>query len=154
MGVRRSGVESVIPWATALLILWGFKVHYYGLKEKKKKKASFYFLMPKCFQPYYLILSAAATAVKSLQSCPTLCDPINSSPPGFPIPGILQARTLEWVAISFSNARKWKVKVKSLSRVWNMSTPGSNIPSCFLLKAFSFLKGLDLWSIHYELIFV
>ena len=56
-------------------------------------------------------------AAKSLQSCPTLCDPIDGSPPGFPIPGILQARTLEWVAISFSNAWKWKVKVKSLSRV-------------------------------------
>ena len=54
---------------------------------------------------------------KSLQSCPTLCDPIDGSPPGSPIPGILQARTLEWVAISFSNAWKWKVKVKSLSRV-------------------------------------
>jgi len=48
--------------------------------------------------------SAAAAAAKSLQSCPTLCDPIDSSPPGFPIPGILQARTLEWVAMSFSNA--------------------------------------------------
>ena len=54
---------------------------------------------------------------KSLQSCPTVCDPIDSSPPGSPIPGILQARTLEWVAISFSNAWKWKMKVKSLSRV-------------------------------------
>ena len=57
----------------------------------------------------------AAAAVKSLQSCPTLCDPID--PPGFPVPGILQARTLEWAAISFSNAWKWKVKVKSLSHV-------------------------------------
>ena len=54
---------------------------------------------------------ATATA-KSLQSCLTLCDPIDSSPPGSPIPGILQARRLEWVAISFSNAWKWKVKVK------------------------------------------
>ena len=59
--------------------------------------------------------AAAAAAAKSLQSCPTLCDPIDSSPPGSPVPGILQARTLEWVAISFSNAWKWKVKVKSLS---------------------------------------
>ena len=59
----------------------------------------------------------AAAAAKSLQSCPILCDPIDGSPPGSPIPGILQARTLEWVAISFSNAWKWKVKVKSLSRV-------------------------------------
>ena len=57
-----------------------------------------------------------AAAAKWLQSCPTLCNPIDGSPPGSPVPGILQARTLEWVAISFSNAWKWKVKVKSLSR--------------------------------------
>ena len=62
-------------------------------------------------------------AAKSLQSCPTLCDPIDSSPPGFPVPGILQARTLEWVAISFFNAWKLKVKVKSLSHVWLLATP-------------------------------
>ena len=61
-------------------------------------------------------MSAAADA-KSLQSCPTLCDPIDGLLPGSSVPGILQARTLEWVAISFSNALKWKVKVKSLSRV-------------------------------------
>ena len=71
-----------------------------------------------------LSLSAAATATaKSLQSCPTLCDPIDLSPPGCPVPGILQARTLEWVAISFSNAWKRKVKVKSLSRVRLFATP-------------------------------
>ena len=67
--------------------------------------------------------SAAAAAAKSLQSCPTLCDPIDGSPPGSPLPGILQARTLEWVAMSFSNAWKWKVKVKSLSRVRLLATP-------------------------------
>ena len=61
-------------------------------------------------------------AAKSLQSCPTLCDPIDGSPPGSPVPGILQARTVEWVAISFSNAWKWKVKVKSLSRVQLLAT--------------------------------
>ena len=66
---------------------------------------------------------AAAAAAKSLQSCPTLCDPIDSSPPGSPVPGILQARTLEWVAISFSNAWKWKVKVKSLSCIRLFATP-------------------------------
>ena len=59
-----------------------------------------------------LIDAAAAAAAKSLQSCPALWDPIDSSPPGSPVPGILQARTLEWVAISLSNAWKWKVKVK------------------------------------------
>ena len=64
-----------------------------------------------------------AAAAKSLQLCLTLCDPIDGSPLGSPVPGILQARTLEWVAISFSNAWKWKVKVKSLSRVWLFSTP-------------------------------
>ena len=68
-------------------------------------------------------LAAAATAAKSLQSCLTLCDPIDGSPPGSPIPGILQARILEWVAISFSNAWKWKLKVKSLSRVLLLATP-------------------------------
>ena len=65
----------------------------------------------------------AAAAAKSLQLCPTLCDPIDGSPPGSPVPGILQARTLEWVAISFSNAWKWKVKVKSLSCVRLLATP-------------------------------
>ena len=64
-----------------------------------------------------------AAAAKSLQSCPTLCDPIDGSPPGSPVPGVLQARTLEWVAISFSNAWKWKVKVKWLSRVRLLATP-------------------------------
>ena len=65
----------------------------------------------------------STAAAKSLQSCPTLCDPRDGSPPGSPDPGILQARTLEWVAISFSNACKWKVKVKSLSRVRLWTTP-------------------------------
>ena len=74
-------------------------------------------------QSLYLGSWIAAAAAKSLQSCPTLCDPRDGSPPGFPIPGILQARTLEWVAISFSNAWKWKVKVKSLSRVRLVATP-------------------------------
>ena len=69
----------------------------------------------------YLIISAATA--KSLQSCPTLCNPIEGSPPGSPVPGILQARTLEWVAISFSNARKWRVKEKSLSHVQPSATP-------------------------------
>ena len=75
-----------------------------------------------CLQSYK---HPAAAAAKLLQSCSTLCDPIDGSPPGSPriLPGIFQARTLEWVAISFSNAWKWKVKVKSLSRVWLFGTP-------------------------------
>ena len=78
---------------------------FHGWKHRKRKHA------------------AAAAATKSLQSCPTLCDPIDGSPPGPTVPGILQTRTLEWVAISSSNALKWKVKVKSLSRVRLLATP-------------------------------
>ena len=70
-----------------------------------------------------LLERKVAAAAKSLQSCPTLCDPIDSSPPGSTIPGILQARTMEWVAISFSNTWKWKVKEKSLSHVRLFATP-------------------------------
>ena len=68
--------------------------------------------------PPHLMLCYA----KSLQSCPTLCDPIDGSPLGSPILEILQAKTLEWVAISFSNAWKWKVKVKLFSRVWLLAS--------------------------------
>ena len=71
----------------------------------------------------YIVTAAAAAVAKSLQLCPTLCDPRDGRPPGSSIPGILQARTLEWVAISFSNAWKWKVKVNSLSRVRLLTTP-------------------------------
>ena len=70
-----------------------------------------------------LHIPLAAAAAKSLQSCPILCDPIDGSPTGSTVPGILQARILEWVAISFSNASKWKVKVKSLSCVRLLATP-------------------------------
>ena len=82
-------------------------------------------------------MTAAAAAAKLLQSCPTLCDPRDSSPPGSPVPRILQARTLEWVAISFSNAWKWKVKVKffqlypTLRDPMDRSPPGSSIHGIF-----------------------
>ena len=69
------------------------------------------------------IFQTRILAAKLLQSCPTLCNPIDGSPPGSPVPGILQARTLEWVAICFSNAWKWKMKVKSLSRLCLLATP-------------------------------
>ena len=94
---------------TALLIIYN-PIQNKKLKKKKEKKVS-------------VAAAVAAAAAKSLQSCPTLCDPRDGSPPGSPVPGILQARTLEWVAISFSNAWKWKVKVKSLSRVRLLATP-------------------------------
>ena len=80
------------------------------------------------------ITAAAAAAAKLPQLCPTLCDPIDGSPPGSPVPGILQARTLEWVAISFSDAWKWKVKVKScptLSDPMDCSLPGSSVHGIF-----------------------
>ena len=81
--------------------------------------------------------AAAAAAAKSLQSCLTLCDPIDSSLPGSPVPGILQARTLEWVAISFSNAGKWKVKVKSLSHFRLLATPWTAAYQAALSMGFS-----------------
>ena len=81
--------------------------------------------------------TAAATAAKSLQSYSTLCDPIDGSPPGSPVPAILQARTLEWVAISFSNAWKRKVKVKSFSRVRLFETPWTAAHQASLPMGFS-----------------
>ena len=89
------------------------------------------------------LYSTATAAAKSLQSCPTLCDPIDGSPPGSPVPGILQARTLEWVAISFSNAGKWKVKVKSLSRVRLFATPWTAAHQAPPSMGFS---GQEYWS--------
>ena len=81
-----------------------------------------------------MLLSYAA---KSLQSCPTLCDPIDGSPSGSTVPGILQARTLERVAISFSSAWKWKVKVKSLSRSRLLATPWTGAYQAPLSMGFS-----------------
>ena len=92
-------------------------------------------------------LCAAAVAAKSLQSCLTLGDPIDGSPPGSPVPGILQARTLEWVAISFSNARKWQVKVKVLSHVRLLATPwtaADQAPPSMGFSRQEFWSGLPL----------
>ena len=68
-------------------------------------------------------------AAKTLQLCPTLCEPIDGSPPGSSVPGILQARMLEWVTISFSNAGKWKVKMKFLSHVWLSDPVDCSLPA-------------------------
>ena len=87
----------------------------------KKTPESFCRVFSISFHLYTSSLHAATA--KLLQSCPTLCDPIDGSPPGSTVPGTLQARTWEWVAISFSNTWKWKVKVKSLSRVWLLVIP-------------------------------
>ena len=97
-------------------------------------------------------MDSAAAAAKLLQSCLTLCDPKDSSPPRSPVPGILQARTLEWVAISFSNAWKWKVKVKSVSCVRLLATPWTAAYQAPLSMGFSrqeYWSGvpLDYWTI-------
>ena len=95
----------------------------------------------------------AAAAAKSLQSCLTLCDPIDGSPPGSPVPGILQARTLEWVAISFSNAWKRKVKVKSPSHVWLFSDPMDWVRSishnCDWYPLISWER--KIWKMHFDI---
>ena len=112
-----AGIDSTataIPFITKLVLSW---IHH---NESWEQLISY--------------TAAAAAAAKSLQSCPTLCDPIDGSPPGSPIPGILQARTLEWVAISFSNAWKWKVKGKScptLCEPMDCSLPGSSSRGIF-----------------------
>ena len=91
--------------------------------------------------------TTTATAAKSLQSCLTLCDPTDGSPPGSPVPGILQARTPEWAAISFSNACKWKVKVKMLSRIRPSATPWTaafQAPPSIGFSRQEYWSGLDL----------
>ena len=94
----------------------------------------------------------SAAAAKSRQLCPTLCDPLDGSPLGSPVPGTLQARTLEWVAISFSNAWKWKVKVKSLSHIQLLATPWTAAYQAPLSMGFSrqeYWSGLPLPSLWY-----
>ena len=107
-------------WRRLLRVPWTVRRSNQSILKEINPEYSLEELMLKlklqCFG--HLMARAAAAAAKLLQSCPTLCDPIDGSPPGSPVPGILQARTLEWVAISFSNAWKWKVKMKSLTHVW------------------------------------
>ena len=112
---RLRGLGSLSPWLTRALfsvknlIVFSLKIDLSPL--------------PSPFKILPLSTHNAATAAKSRQSCPTLCDHTDGSPPGSAVPGILQARTLEWAAISFSSAWKWRVKVKSLSCVWLFATP-------------------------------
>ena len=101
----------------------------------------------------------AAAAAELLQSCPTLRNAIDGSPPGSPIPGILQARTLEWVAISFSSAWKWKVKVKSLSCVrlsdpMDCSLSGTSVHGIFQARALEFGRHCLLWYMKYTDIYM
>ena len=131
-----SGVFSeteVPPWSSltvgrvSFLRLWGLSLSCHQLLAADPLSV-WTLLSGLChralsFHSTAVCFTAASAAAKSLQSCLTLCDPIDGSPPGSPVFGILQARTLEWAAISFSNVWKWKVKVKSLSHVWPSATP-------------------------------
>ena len=107
-------------------------------------------------KPHIHTAAAAATA-KSFQSCLTLCDPIDGSPPTSAVPGILQARTLEWVAISFSNAWKWEVKVKLLSRVWLLATlwtVAHQAPPSMGFSRQEYWSGVPLPSPIYTLLYI
>ena len=106
------GKKFLIEGSLCILKKWRLIINNSDNRKDESKKLQII--------PHQYISAAAA---KSLQSCLTLCDPIDGSLPGSPVPGILQARTLEWVAISFSNAGKWKVKAKSLSCVQLLATP-------------------------------
>ena len=121
--VDRESVRSAGDnWDMQLVSEWGGSLWDWMLTPGGRGQNSSNCRMPSSFgiKPTHLVTAAAA---KSLQSCPTLCDPTDGSPQGSPVPGILQARTLEWVAISFSNTGKWQVKVKSLSLVRLLAIP-------------------------------
>ena len=120
--------------------LWSFSLNPRTCAVPLERKSLF---MVHAYRVCCCIPLPAAAAAESLQSCPTLRDPIDGSPPGSPIPGILQARTLEWVAISFSNAWKWKVKVKSLSCVRLLATPWTAAYQASLSMG---LSGQEYWS--------
>ena len=102
-------------------LFWATFFYAFSVKESLNWKQTE--MLGRCWGNHGLWCQTATAAAKSLQSCPTLCDCIDCSPPGSAVPEILQARTLEWVAISFSSAWKWKVKVKSLSRARLLATP-------------------------------
>ena len=108
---------AMLPWGAPDVHAIGIIAA--GLTQKGRKFQT----QLKAKEKGYSMAILHAAAAKSLQSCPILCDPIDGSPSGSTVPGILQARTLEWVAIFFSNAWKWKLKVKSLSRVRLLATP-------------------------------
>ena len=103
------------------------------------------------YKTYSFVHKTTVAAAKSLQSCLTLCNPIDGSPLGSPVPGILQAGILEWIAISFSNSWKWKVKVKSLSCIRFVGTPWTAAPQAPLSMGFSrqeYWSGVPLPSPH------
>ena len=143
-----------VPWESLRIMRCEIqieKAHLRGISYSLKDmfKLIIVFFLQGWFMKYEIYNAAAAA--KSLQSCPTLYDPIDGSPPGSPVPGILQARTLEWVAIFFSNAWKWKVKVKSLSHVWLLTTPRTaayQAPPSMEFSRLEYRSGLPLPSLE------
>ena len=133
---EQSGVKLLYSALSKIVILHSWIPSVYLATHTHKTIQTHFTVLP-IFPSYFILLplqglihlsslndlQVSPATAKSLQSCPTLCDPIDGSPPGSPVPGILQARALEWIAISFSNAWKWKVKVKSISRVRLFLTP-------------------------------
>jgi len=128
-----SGIDVEIAWKLLRLIFFKNLFHHFGILSQYiyTEKQSLLSLVLHGFILYLLGSDAAAAAAKSLQSCLSLCDPIDGSPPGSPVPGILQARTLEWVAISFSNAcmhAKLLQSCPTLCDPMDSSPPGSSVP--------------------------
>ena len=165
MAIRQPGAVCVFLWSFLALLEPGggiFRFYLISLWVLEPKGSIHIwnafdvfelcsFLLPGTleYNPAYLknVLKTAAAAAKLLQSCPTLWDPIDGSPPGSSVPGILQARTLEWVAISFSSGWKWKVIVKSFSRVRLFATPWTAAYQAPLSMGFSrqeYWSGLPL----------
>ena len=133
---------------------WFHKLWYMLIKKHIVVKMSdFEFLITGQYQLLSEINRPEGAAAKSLQSCPTLFDPRDGSPPGSAVPCILQARTLEWVAISFSSAWKWKVKVKSPSHAWLLATPWTvayQAPPSMGFSRQEYWSGLPLPSLRPE----
>ena len=132
-----------MEWIRWVYILQQLSIYW----QSQKHTDNYLYCMANSYKECKNKIHQSANAAKSLQSCLTLCNPRDGSPPGSPIPGILQARTVEWVAISFSNAWKWKVKVKSLSHVWLLATPWTAAHQAPLSKGFARQKcssGLPL----------
>ena len=119
---RLQSMGSQRVWDNWVINNFTFIVYLHYCDSFRRTAKWFVFMLTYTFFQIVSVIGHYAAA-ESRQSCPTLCDPIDGSPPGSPVPGTLQARTLGWVTISFSNAWKWKVKVKSLSRVWLFATP-------------------------------
>ena len=140
----------MIPWTQSLVRSLVLCLHFIVCKLEIMRR----FKWVNLYTAPELSWQAAA---KSLQSCPTLRDPIDGSSPGSPVPGILQARTLEWVAISFSNAWKWKVKVKSLSRVRLLAIPWTaayQAPPSMGFSRQEYWSGLPLPSPSWQAIYM